>query len=133
MYPELDRMLSLGVIEPSESPWSNPLIMVKKANGKPRLCLDSRKLNAVTKKDAFPLPHISRILGRLNGTKFLSAIDLSDGFWQVALTDSAKEKNSTEHVCLLKEVARRLKKAGLTISHAKSKFCLKSLKYLGYI
>lgn len=188
MYPELDRMLSLGVIEPSESPWSNPLIMVKKANGKPRLCLDSRKLNAVTKKDAFPLPHISRILGRLNGTKFLSAIDLSDAFWQVALSDSAKEKTAfvapgrglyqftrmpfglhnapqtlsrlmdrvlgvdlepsvfvylddiivmsatfTEHVCLLKEVARRLKKAGLTISHAKSKFCLKSLKYLGYI
>lgn len=188
MYPELDRMLSLGVIEPSESPWSNPLIMVKKANGKPRLCLDSRKLNAVTKKDAFPLPHISRILGRLNGTKFLSAIDLSDAFWQVPLTDSAKEKTAfvapgrglfqftrmpfglhnapqtlsrlmdrvlgidlepsvfvylddiivmsatfTEHMSLLKEVARRLKKAGLTISHAKSKFCLKRLKYLGYI
>lgn len=60
---ELNRMLNLGVIQPSTSPWSNPIVTVKKPDGSVRLCLDSRKLNNVTKKDAYPLPHIAGILG----------------------------------------------------------------------
>lgn len=56
---EINRMLKLGVIKSSSSPWSNPLVTVKKPDGSVRLCLDSRKLNSVTKKDAYPLPHIS--------------------------------------------------------------------------
>lgn len=91
---ELDRMLSLGVIKKSESPWSNPMIAVKKSNGNIRLCMDSRKLNAITKKDAYPLPHIAGILGRFVGTKFLSSIDLKDAFWQVPLSESSKEKTA---------------------------------------
>lgn len=58
MYAEIDRMLSLGVIEPSRSPWNSPIVMVRKHCGKARLCLDSRLLNTVTVKDAYPLPNI---------------------------------------------------------------------------
>lgn len=94
MDKELERMLALGVIEKSCSSWSNPIVGVRKPNGNLRLCLDSRKLNQVTKTDAFPLPYISRILGRLRGTKFLSSIDLSDAFWQIPLAHSDKEKTA---------------------------------------
>lgn len=91
---EIDRMLSLGVIEPSNSPWGNPLVAVPKPNGSTRVCLDSRKLNDVTKRDAYPLPHISRILGRLRETKYLSTVDLKDAFWQIPLEESSKEKTA---------------------------------------
>lgn len=185
---ELERMLSLGVIEPSNSPWSSPIVVVSKENGKTRLCLDSRKLNERTKKDAYPLPYISGILGRFVGTKFLSAIDLKDAFWQVPLEESSKQKTAftvpgrglyqftvmpfglhnapqtqcrlmdlvlgvdlqpyvfiylddiliatdtfEKHVEILREIARRLKSAKLSINIKKSKFCVSELKYLGYI
>lgn len=64
---ELDRMIRLDVVELSTSPRANPVLCVKKKNGKLRLCLDSRRLNDVTLKEAYPLPYSARILGRLNG------------------------------------------------------------------
>jgi transposase InsO family protein len=91
---ELDRMLGLDVIEPSCSPWSSPIVSVPKKNGRIRLCLDSRKLNDRTKRDAYPLPSIAGILGRFSGTEFLSTIDLSDAFWQIPLCEEAKEKTA---------------------------------------
>lgn len=87
-------MLSLGVIEKSNSSWSNPIVGVRKPTGKLRLCLDSRKLNNCSKTDAFPLPYISRILGRLRGTKYLSSIDLSDAFWQIPVAKNDREKTA---------------------------------------
>lgn len=185
---EIDRMMGLGVIEPANSPWANPVVIVRKPNGKVRLCLDARKLNEVTKKEAYPLPNINRILGRLTGTRFLSSIDLSDAFWQVLLDESSRDKtafaipgkgffkfkrmpfglcNSASTLCqlmdyvlgcdleprvftylddiivctesfedhleVLKEVAARLKVAGLTINVNKSSFCQQELRYLGFI
>lgn len=94
MYAELDRMIGLGVVEKSNSSWSNPIVGVRKSNGKLRLCLDSRVLNSVTKTLAFPLPYISRILGQLKGTKFLSKLDLSDAFWQIPLAEKDREKTA---------------------------------------
>lgn len=91
---ELDRMIKLDVVEPSNSAWANPLVCVKKKNGKTRLCLDARALNSVSVVSAYPLPYISRILGRLNGTRYLSSIDLSDAFWQIPLDDSSKPKTA---------------------------------------
>ncbi|KAH8286813.1 hypothetical protein KR044_003965, partial [Drosophila immigrans] len=58
MYAEIDRMLQLGVIEESESGWSSPIVMVNKP-GNVRICLDCRKVNSFTEKDAYPLPQIS--------------------------------------------------------------------------
>lgn len=86
LYKELDRMISLGVIEPSNSSWSSPVTLVRKET-KIRLCLDARKVNLRTIKDAYPLPHIEGILSRLQDTKFTSAIDLKDAFWQIPLEE----------------------------------------------
>lgn len=90
----IERMLSMDVIEESNSPWCSPVVLVKKSNGQPRLCLDSRKLNLVTKKDAYPLPVIDGLLSRLHDTKFISCIDLKDAFWQIPLSIRAREKTA---------------------------------------
>jgi Reverse transcriptase (RNA-dependent DNA polymerase) len=91
---EVDRMISLGVIERSCSAWGHPIVPVRKATRKMRLFLDSRKLNAVTAHDPYPLPHLHRILGRLEKSTFLSSIDLSDAFWQIPLDAESREKTA---------------------------------------
>jgi transposase InsO family protein len=91
---EVDRMISLGVIERSNSSWGHPIVPVRKASGKMRLCLDSRKLNTVTAHDPYPLPHLRRILGRLEKSTYLSTVDLSDAFWQIPLDLASREKTA---------------------------------------
>lgn len=185
---EINRMIQLGVIEESQSSWSSPIVLVKKSNGKSRLCLDSRELNKVTKTDAYPLPKIDGHLGRLANTRYISSIDLKDAFWQIELEDDAKEKTAfsipgrplyhfrvmpfglcnaaqsmcrlmdkvipheyhdrvfvyiddllvvsadfESHVKLLELVSNRLRSANLTINVDKSKFCLREIKYLGFV
>lgn len=89
MYKEVDRMLSLGVIEPSVSAWSSPMRLVVKPN-KVRLCLDARKLNLVTKKDAYPLPSIEGIFARLPKANIITKLDLKDAYWQIGLSEESK-------------------------------------------
>lgn len=64
-------MLAEGVIQPSSFPWS-PMLLVKKKTGEYRFCFDGRKLNAVAKPDAYPLPLVDSIISRLQGNKYLS-------------------------------------------------------------
>ena len=87
----LDEMLETGVIEPSNSPWSSPVCMVKKKDDTYRFCIDYRRLNDVTKKDAFPVPDIKDALDSLRGAKYFATIDLLSGYWQLGMTDRAKE------------------------------------------
>lgn len=91
---ELDKMLSMDVVTPSESPWNNPVILVPKPNNEWRFCLDSRKLNAVTKCDSYAIPYIPQILDSLKEAKYLSSIDLSSSFWQVPLSNKSQEKTT---------------------------------------
>ncbi|XP_055918604.1 uncharacterized protein K02A2.6-like [Eupeodes corollae] len=93
VYEELDRMLSLGVIEESSSAWSSPVVLVRKP-GKNRLCLDFRKVNLVTKKNASPIAHIEGLLARLSETHFISSVDLKDAYWQIPLEQSSREKTA---------------------------------------
>lgn len=82
---EIDRMLKNDIIEESSSSWCSPVVAVAKPNGSVRLCLDLRKVNSLTIKDAYPLPLIDGLLGRLQETKFISKIDLKEAFWQIPL------------------------------------------------
>jgi len=91
---ELDKMLELAVVRPSKSPWSSPVLLVKKSSGKHRLCFDGRKLNSVTKKDAYPLPYVSAILDKLRDANFLTSIDLKSAFWQIPLEEGSCEKTA---------------------------------------
>lgn len=94
MSKELDRMIQLGVVEPADSPWCQPPVLVKKKSGKDRLCVDCRKLNAVTKKSKYALPRIDGILSRLGKAKFISSIDLKDAFWQIPLNVESRPKTA---------------------------------------
>jgi len=82
------------LIKPSNSPWSSPVVVVEKKNGKLRLCVDYRKLNNVTKKDSYPLPRIDDMLETLSGSQWFSSLDLASGFWQVELDQTTKEKTA---------------------------------------
>lgn len=88
---EVDKMLAAGVIEPSKSAWSSPVLLVPKKDGSMRFCVDFRKVNAVSARDAFPLPYISSILDKLGGARYLSSLDMKSAYWQVELEDSSKQ------------------------------------------
>lgn len=94
IHQEIDRMLSLGVIEPSNSAWSSPVVMVQKSSGDYRFCVDFRQVNKVTRRDAYPLPYVSSILDRLRNARFISSIDLKSAYWQVPLEEQSKEKTA---------------------------------------
>lgn len=94
LVEQVDEMLSLDVVEPCESAWSSPVLIVTKKNGQPRFCLDSRKLNAVTKRDAYNLPYVSEILDNLRDAKYLSSVDLSKAFWQIPIEPSDRDKTA---------------------------------------
>lgn len=186
---EIERLLQLDVIEPcKEAPdFINPLLPIKKPNGKWRICLDCRRLNSMTKRDEFPIPNMVQILQRIKKARYFSVIDLTESYYQVQLEENAKSKTAfrtnknlyrfkvmpfgltnapatmtrlmaqvlghdlepyvyvylddiiitsetfEEHIRLLKCVALRLTTANLTINLAKSKFCQKNIKYLGYV
>lgn len=185
---EVDSMLARGIIEESRSAWSSPVLVVKKANGKLRFCLDCRAVNKVTVKDAYPMPLIDSILANLHETTYISSIDLKDAFWQIELEEASRDKtaftvpgrplyqfkrmpfglcNAPQTMCRLMDrvipqelrsfvfvymddllvvsqdfgahmdrlrvVARCLREANLTINVAKSKFCMKEIRYLGHL
>ena len=77
-----------GVIRKNTSPWASPICLVRKKSGKIRPCVDYRRLNEITRKDAFPLPRISDCLDPVAGAKFLSSFDLTSGFHQVPIKAS---------------------------------------------
>lgn len=89
MFGEIDRMLNLGVIEPSNSAWSSPMRLVVKPN-KVRLCLDARRLFSVTKKDTYPLPNIEGIFARLPKADLILKLDLKVLSGRLAWTKSQK-------------------------------------------
>ena len=83
----LKKSLDMGIIRPSCSPYASAVVVVRKPNGKIRLCLDYRQLNAKTRKDAYPLPRIEEALDALKGAKYFSSLDLAHGFHQLGIEE----------------------------------------------
>ena len=88
---EVDYMLKCGLIVPSKSPWSSPVVLVRKEDGQYRMCFDYRKVNNVTKHDCFPLPRIEDCIDKVGSSNYISKLDLLKGYWQVGLTRRAQE------------------------------------------
>jgi len=95
----IDRMLERGWIHPSKSPFGSPILFVKKPDGSLRLCVDYRRLNAMTVKNRYPLPLISELLDRIKNAKYYTKLDLRDAFNQlcVALSDEWKTAFQTRY------------------------------------
>ena len=90
----LNEMLKTGVIEPSMSSWASPVCLVQKKDNTSRFCIDYRRVNAVSKKDAYPIPDIQDALDHLRGAKYFATCDLLSGYWQLGLTERAKERSA---------------------------------------
>ena len=88
------EMAEQGVIRPSKSPWSSPVVLVRKKDDTMRLCVDYRRLNAITKMDSFPLPRIDDTLDMLSQSKFFTTLDLASGYWQVEMDAASSEKTA---------------------------------------
>ena len=96
--PQLDEvrehlklMLDAGVIWPSNSPWCNAVVLVRKKDGSLCFCIDFRKLNSLTVKDSHPLPRICETLESLAGAAHFSTFDMNSGFWQVPMDEESKQ------------------------------------------
>ena len=90
----LDLLLAGDVIEPSESEWASPSVLVRKRDGTVRWCIDMRRLNDVTMKDSFPLPLIEECIDSLDGSVFFSSLDMASGYYQLEVSEEDREKTA---------------------------------------
>ncbi len=183
---EIETMLEMGIIEPSQSEWSSPILLVPKKDGGLRFCTDFRKLNSVSCFDSYPMPRIDELIERLGKAHYMTTLDLCKGYWQVPLDPSCKPYTAfraptglyqykvmpfglhgapatfqrlmdnvlagcdqyaaaylddvviysgtwREHLDHLRDILRRLQKAGLTINTTKCSWAQTEVKYLGYL
>ena len=90
----IQNFLDQGIIENSNSPWSAPVVLVKKKNGSSRIVIDYRLLNMHTVSDSFPLPRIDQSLEMLGGNKYFCTLDLTSGFYQIPMCPEDKYKTA---------------------------------------
>ena len=90
----LQDLLETGVIRESESPFSSPIVVVRKKNGDVRLCIDYRKLNLQTVKDAYALPNLEESFSALTGSRWFSVLDLKSGYYQIEMMEEDKPKTA---------------------------------------
>ena len=91
---EVQYMLELGVIEPSCSAYSSPVVLVSKKDGSVRFCIDYRALNEKTVFDSEPIPEIDELLCSLTGAAYFAKLDLTKGYWQIPIAEQDKDKTT---------------------------------------
>ena len=90
----LNKLLNIGVIEPSSSDWAAAPVLIRKTDGSVRYAIDYRALNNVTVKDAFPLPLIEDCFDSLEGVKYFSGLDMASGYYQLEVAERDKPKTA---------------------------------------
>jgi hypothetical protein len=89
---EVDRMLKLGVIEPSSAEWASPVVLIPKPDGSTRFCVDYRRLNGLTARDVYPLPRMDECLDSLGDAEYFTTLDANTGFWQIEVDPTDRDK-----------------------------------------
>ena len=116
---EINNMLLNDVIEPSESPYSSPIVLVKKKDGSIRFCIDFRKLNAITIGDACPIPDHDNIMLKMHKAIFFTKLDMTKGYWQIEIAESDRKYTAFQAAGELyhfKRMAFGLKNAPMTFN-----------------
>jgi transposase InsO family protein len=90
----LEELLAAKQIRPSKSPWSFPLVLVRKKDGSLRMCVDYRRLNELVIRDSFSLPRLDETMDALIGAKFFSKLDLKSGYYQIPMHEAHKERTA---------------------------------------
>ncbi len=91
---EILKMEKEGTVMKSLGPWCSAIVLVRKKDDTMHFCVDYRKLNDVTHKDAYPLPRNDDILDALQGAKYFCSIDLASGYWQIKVADKDRDKTA---------------------------------------
>ena len=86
----IEQLAASGIIRPSHSPWASNVVLVRKHDGKLRMCVDYRQLNKRTIRDSYALPRIEEILDTLAGSKYFTVLDMKSGYHQVELIEEHK-------------------------------------------
>lgn len=94
LQQEIDKLLLDNIVRPSTSPWSSPALLRKKPDGSFRFLVDFRRLNKITKKDAYPQPSAEELIYRLSGHSFFTKLDLKSGYFQIPIAEADKEKTA---------------------------------------
>ncbi|GBG80660.1 hypothetical protein CBR_g31120 [Chara braunii] len=140
---QLDDLLDKGWIRPSCSPYGAPVLFVRKKNKDLRLCIDYRKLNAQTVKNAGPLPWIDDLLERLGGATYFLKLDLKSGYHQIEIQPQDRvliylddilvySRTLDEHIVHLRAVLDCLRLAKYKANLDKCEFAKQELEYLGH-
>ena len=91
---QINDMLDAGIVSPSSSPWSSPMVIVPKRDGTHRICIDYRMLNKALVKDSYPLPRIEDIFATLGKSNLFSTLDLKSGYHQISIAPEDREKTA---------------------------------------
>ena len=91
---EIDRMLAAKVIEEAQSEWASPVVLIPKKDGSMRFCVDYRRLNAITVRDAYPLPRMDEYIDSLGDATVFTTLDANSGYWQVEMAEEDRDKTT---------------------------------------
>ncbi|CAF4364857.1 unnamed protein product, partial [Didymodactylos carnosus] len=94
LVEHIQQMEKNYLIRRSTSPWASPVVLIKKKDESTRFCVDYRKLNNITKKDSYPLPHMGETINRLGGHQYFTKLDLKSGYFQIPIQEDDKEKTA---------------------------------------
>ena len=91
---ELKEMLESGIIDKSTSEWAAPIVLVRKKDGSIQMCVDYRRLNSVSREDAYPMPCVDDLIDRLGKARFITTLDLTRGYWQMPVAAEDQHKTA---------------------------------------
>ncbi|GKB98805.1 reverse transcriptase [Tanacetum coccineum] len=134
---KVQELLDSKVIRPSNSPFSSPIVMVKKKDGTWRMCIDYRQLNKLAIKDNFPIPLIEELIDELHGSKVFSKSDLRSGYHQIRMNEKDIPKTTfrthEDHLQHLRSILTVMRKNSLYAKQSKCVFGTAQVEYLGHV